>query len=405
MRLNPLNALTVNEKKTYIRDSLRALPEGFVIGLTQTFFLYIAIAFFDASDFAKSLISAGQFIGFFAAIFSGYVLGRLKKASAAALLTFLGSVFVILTGCVNNTMMYVGAVVISGVLLYLRPPLFTAVYQENYRRHHLGRLFSAFVFLSTVSGLIAGSLIGFILERDIALFRPVFIVSGASLLLTSYLVYTIPSTEIQREDGAGFVADLSLLVKDRVFGRISFSWFLMGFANLWTLPLRVVYLAESGRGLGLSPLTVSIMMGIVPNATRLLMNRVWAVLFDKIGLLYYRILVNVFIGTGILLFFSSRNLITVNIGNVLVNIGLSGSPFIWNLWVNKIAPPGESHRYMSVHTFLAGIRGIMAPFLGFMFIQSFSLRTIGFASAGLILLSILLLLPLISTFQSVQSSN
>ncbi len=186
---------------------------------------------------------------------------------------------------------------------------------------------------------------------------------------------------------------------------MSVSWFLMGFANLWTLPLRVVYLAESDRGLGLSALTVSVMMGIIPNAIKITMNRVWAGLFDRIGLIHYRILVNVFIGTGILLFFSTRNLIVVHIGNILINVGLAGSPFIWNLWVNKVAPEGESHRYMSVHTFLAGVRGILAPFLGFSFIQSYSLAAIGYTSAGLVLTSILLLIPLISSFRSFQSSG
>ena len=405
MKQRMYRTLSGVERHTYLCDSIRSIPDGFVVSFAQTFFLLIAISVFHTSDFAKSIISSSNFIGFLLALFTSVLFKGRKISTAAAALTFLGGVAIILTGCAVSSWLYVAGVVASGIAINMRPPLFTSLYEQNYKKTHLGRLYSTAILLSTFSTLFASTAIGFLLDRDIHLYRIPFIVVGCALVAVSWLVHTIPSGKLGMKRVTGFLSDLSLLWKNRLFGIMSLSWFLMGFANLWSLPLRVVYLAEADRGLGLSPLYVSIVLGIVPPAIRLLTNRMWAVLFDKIELLHYRILVNVFIGTGILLFFATKNLVVINIGNVLLNVGFAGSPFIWNLWVNKIAPAGESHRYMSVHTFLAGIRGIAAPFAGFSFIGVFSISMVGYASVGLVLVSILLLVPLISSLHSLRPSD
>jgi hypothetical protein len=49
--------------------------------------------------------------------------------------------------------------------------------------------------------------------------------------------------------------------------------------------------------------------------------------------------------------------------------------------------------YMSVHTFFTGIRGVVAPMAAFQLCERFSLPTLGFASAALIVIPSLMLLP------------
>jgi hypothetical protein len=48
---------------------------------------------------------------------------------------------------------------------------------------------------------------------------------------------------------------------------------------------------------------------------------------------------------------------------------------------------------MSVHTFFTGVRGVVAPLVAFHLIRHVPLATMGWISAGLILLASLLLLP------------
>jgi hypothetical protein len=48
---------------------------------------------------------------------------------------------------------------------------------------------------------------------------------------------------------------------------------------------------------------------------------------------------------------------------------------------------------MSVHTFLTGVRGVLAPLVAFHAIHSLEMQTLGWVAAGLIVASILLLVP------------
>jgi hypothetical protein len=65
----------------------------------------------------------------------------------------------------------------------------------------------------------------------------------------------------------------------------------------------------------------------------------------------------------------------------------------WSLWVTKFAPPERVADYMSVHTFFTGIRGVAAPLAAFYFADRLSLGAMAGVSAGLIVISILLMLP------------
>jgi hypothetical protein len=48
---------------------------------------------------------------------------------------------------------------------------------------------------------------------------------------------------------------------------------------------------------------------------------------------------------------------------------------------------------MGVHTFLTGVRGVAAPVVAFQLVQCYPLASLGWASAGMIIVSTLLLLP------------
>ena len=84
------------------------------------------------------------------------------------------------------------------------------------------------------------------------------------------------------------------------------------------------------------------------------------------------------------------------IGAIIFGISNAGADIAWSLWVTKLAPPNRVADYMSVHTFLTGIRGVIAPLVAFHFVTSFSsgaMGTLGGISASLILTASLLLIP------------
>jgi hypothetical protein len=289
------------------------------------------------------------------------------------------------------------AVIVTAAAAFFtsKMPFLLGVYEENYMPCRRGRLFStAMLTLITVS-LTCNFVFGKLLKADIGNYVYTLMFAGVTGITSAIIIFNIPSSNPVGANGRNPFRNFSLIYKRPIFGYILLVWFIFGFANLWIRPLRVVYLAEAERGLDLSPMTVLIIMGIIPEATRLLFTRIWAKLFDRVNFIVLRIALNLFLAAGVLIFFISNNPVIIGVGSFFSGMGFAGGAIAWHLWVTKVAPKGEAHIYGSIHTFLTGLRGIIGPYIGFLFIYSFSIRTIGITSCMLIIFSIILLIPII----------
>ena len=100
-----------------------------------------------------------------------------------------------------------------------------------------------------------------------------------------------------------------------------------------------------------------------------------------------------FFGTGIALFFISKNLLVIGIGSALIGLAFAGGSIAWTLWVTKYAPPGKVSAYMSVHVCLTGIRGTIGPIIGYWTAAQVGATVTGWISFGLMALATGLLIP------------
>jgi MFS family permease len=71
----------------------------------------------------------------------------------------------------------------------------------------------------------------------------------------------------------------------------------------------------------------------------------------------------------------------------------AGGDVAWSLWVTKFAPPERVADYMSVHTFLTGVRGVLAPLVAFAVASPASLNLLATVSVALIVAATLILVP------------
>jgi MFS family permease len=159
------------------------------------------------------------------------------------------------------------------------------------------------------------------------------------------------------------------------------------------LPMRVEYLANPKYHLALHVSQIAFLTGVVPNIARLIMSPIWGWLFDRMNFFALRITLNIGFAIGILAFFTSADPKGLFIGAVVFGISNAGGDVAWSLWVTKFSPPEHVADYMSVHTFLTGVRGVLAPLVAFHAIHSLAMHTLGWIAAGLIVASILLLVP------------
>jgi MFS family permease len=210
---------------------------------------------------------------------------------------------------------------------------------------------------------------------------------AAALAFASLCLWRVPSRPLTPTASLHPLRAMRFVRSDPVFRLTLISWMFMGFANLMMLPLRVEYLANPQYGLALSTGMVALLVGVIPNAARLVMSPVWGWAFDRLNFFALRVTLNMGFAVGIVAFFSSDSMYGLVLGAVVFGIGLAGGDVAWNLWVTKFAPPERVADYMSVHTFFTGLRGLVAPLVAFHLAAHTSLPVMGGISAALIVVA------------------
>jgi MFS family permease len=383
------------QARTFKLDALRGSVDGVVLATVQSTALVIAVKYFHAPDSLTALIAAAPFIGNIFSLFYSARLATSRRpvAELAAIPLLMGSLFFFISAWMPSVETFACVVTVAIVFHTLRLTFLAAIYQQNYAPSDRGRLFSRGLLFGIVTSLLSSLGFGKLLEHDLGKYKFVFIATAIAACLSFFATRAMPTQPPNAEGRSNPLKNLGLVVRDRAFGYMVFVWSVFGFANLWVMPLRVVYLADPVRGLDLSPFTVLLIQQVVTEAARLLFTPLWGRLFDRLNFAALRIVLNAFLGIGLLLFFLTRNPYVIALGSFLVGISNAGGGIAWSLWVTRFSPARETHVYMSVHTFFTGVRGIIGPYLGFLFVQTYSLRSIGFVSCGLVVLSMLLLWP------------
>ena len=389
--------VTDRERRTFFLDSIRMGTDGVWISLHQTVILVIAISVFAASDLLKSVLASAPHIGQLLTLFVTAALAgtRLRPSVIAGILGAIAALALAGAAAVNSAAGFVALILIAMTMIQLRLPYTASIHERNYPAERRGRRFSIGLIMTVIVALTSDLVAGRLLETDVTLYRPLLGGAAAIVLAGSVALALVPSPASPVNESRNPFRNLDIVRQDALFRRLTVAWFILGFSNLWTVPLRVVYLAEAERGLGLSPLLVMLIGGVIPQATRLIFSRIWAGFFDRTHLVVIRMILALILGAGIFVFFATEILWVVIAGQVLINLAFAGGPILWNLWVTRIAPPGKSSVYMSVHTFMTGIRGTIGPALGFLATTALSFRQVGMISFAGTIVAALYLIPVL----------
>jgi hypothetical protein len=379
---------------TFRYEAYRAVATGIVETASATFLLIIAVRWFEAGAFAKGCVAAGSGLGYLVSpgVVSLVQYLRLPAATAAARLALTGGLAMAAAAAVPILSVFTAASVISLATAGALIPLLTQVYQDNYPPETRGRLFSRTVMIRIVTAATFSLGAGRLLSADISYFRLLLVMFALALVYASWCLARIPSSPLAAGSGNPFRM-FHAVRDDRVFRATLISWMFMGFANLMMLPLRVEYLANPRYGLMLRPDMIAVLTGVVPNVARLIMSPIWGVLFDRANFFVLRMALNGGFALGIISFFTSDSTLGLMLAAMTFGVSTAGGDVAWSLWVTKIAPPHRVADYMSVHTFFTGLRGLVAPMVGFALVERYSMVGMGWVAAGCILIASLMLLP------------
>ena len=382
-------------KETYKYDLWRGFFEGIMSSGIQTFALFIAIRHYNAGERLKSIIAAAPFIGMILSLPLVYLTAGkgLKKSYCGAAPLVLSAIGLIIAAWTPILELYVLMISIAYICRGAVLPYLTSIYGDNYRKETRAKSFSKPLLLTVATSALFGLIGSLLLEINIINYRWVLTVVAISALAKAWAMSSIPTQTIEKVSHNNPFGSLAYTIKDKAFGYVLLTWFIMGFANLWVLPLRVDFIASSVYGIEASPLIVALIITIIPETMRFLFIPFWARLFDTMNFVVLRMILNILFGVGIALFFISKNLLVIGTGSALIGLAFAGGSIAWTLWVTKYAPPGKVSSYMSVHVCLTGIRGTIGPMIGYWTAAQVGVTTTGWISCGLMFIATIMLFP------------
>jgi hypothetical protein len=361
----------------------------------QTFALFIAIRYYNAGEGFKSVIAAAPFIGMVLSLPLVYLTAGkgLKKSYCGAAPLVLSAICLIIAAWIPILELYVLMISIAYICRGAVLPYLTSIYGDNYIKETRAKSFSKPLLLTVATSALFGLAGSLLLEVNIINYSWVLTIVAICALAKAWAMSSIPAQIIEKTTHNNPFGSLEYTIKDKAFGYVLLTWFIMGFANLWVLPLRVDFIASSVYEIEASPLIVALIITIIPETMRFLFIPFWARLFDTMNFVVLRMILNVLFGVGIALFFISKNLLVIGTGSALIGLAFAGGSIAWTLWVTKYAPPGKVSAYMSVHVCLTGIRGTIGPMIGYWTAAQVGVTTTGWISCGLMFIATIMLFP------------
>ena len=401
---------------TFRLEKRRAICNG-ILETAGTTFLLLAVVkgFGDPGVVAKALVSTAASMGLLLTPVVVTIVQALKlpAGAAASRMSIIGAFFFFLIAAIESLPLFLFGSIVAMSCSTGAIPLLTQIFRDNYPENKRGHYFSRTVWFRVVGAGIFSFVAGYFLtktgadtQEGLGYYRWLLVIFGAAFLASWYFLKHFPSRQLDSSVGSHPFRTLRYAKTDKLFQHALICWMMMGFGNLMMIPIRIEYLTNPIYGLQQSDLIISILTLVIPNLFRLLLNPLWGWLFDRINFFLLRSVLNLFFALGIIIFFSSQSLTGMIIGQIFFGIAHAGGDIAWGMWVTKLAPANRVADYMSVHTFFTGVRGVLAPIIGFSVLASgLSIGNLSYISAGMIILSAILLIPAIRQTQNKNSNS
>lgn len=374
---------------TYRYEIWRSPFTGIITEGWQTFALLVAIRVFEAPELFKSFIASANAIGNLLTPLALYLVSRTLRTSSQLLIylwaatgaTFIGAAFW------PGLWGFAFWIVLGQLIAAQTAPFILLIYSQNFRHTERGSKLSFAFMITALSGALFCLLAGRLMDIHIGWYRPLYLVMAGAGFTAAALYRKVPSAPPESRQIAHPLRNFKYIFTDKLFGRLLLSWKFMGLANLMMIPLRVEYMANPAYGMNFSNEKIALVTVFLPAIARMLSTHLWGRLFDRVNFLTLRTIVNAIFLVSILLFFNTHSFFWLCVSALLIGMAFGGGGVMWTLWVTKIAPPEKVPAYMGIHVSLTGLRGVIAPFLGFYLIAHFSPPNVSYVAAVLILLS------------------
>jgi MFS family permease len=375
--------------RTFFFDSLRHLFQGALDSAFLTIGLLVSIRVFHAPNSLKSILSALTWLGGLVAPLVTRLAARTEMRATffgfllfvAIAASFLGAAWV------ESFTSYLLLTSFASICFRAEGAVLIGMYVENYPLRERASRMALGMTLAALMGIVFGHGSGVVLDWDLNNYRLLLLSVAACALISGLCLLPIPSSPLGTSNRHG-PSYLSYLLRDRLFGRLSLYAFSIGLAYQMLIPIKVEYLANGRYGLDLSNRMVMLLSWVIPNLARVLSTPFFGLLFDRVRLMYTRILVGAVTFFGILIFFNGNTIPVLALGSVALGMAMGGSYVLHSLWVAKITSEDRLPAYMSVYLLISGLRSLLAPLIGYALLSISSPSCVGNCASILVLIAI-----------------
>jgi MFS family permease len=373
--------------RTCFFDSLRLLFQGVLDASFLSLGLLVAIRVFHGSNGAKGLLSSLVWLGgiFAPPLTRLAARSRWKCTHCAALLFLLCAACFVGVASARSFPLYVLLLALASVLFRVEGALMVGIYVANYDARRRASRLSLGLVLSATMAVAFGHGSGILLNRSLDLYRHLFLAVALCSVLCALFTVGIPSGPVRRPSD-GPTRYLPYLIRDRLFGKMTFLFFLVGVAYQMLIPIRMEYLANPAYGADWDNFSILLLVCVIPNVARILSTAPLAILFDRARLITTRLTVNGAFFLGIVTFFGARRFPLLALGSAFLGIAMAGSFVMHGLWPTKFVPAEKLPAYTSIYLMVSGFRSVCAPVFAYALLSIGSPIFVAWV-AGLLLLA------------------
>ncbi|MCP5537330.1 MAG: MFS transporter [Akkermansiaceae bacterium] len=384
------------QQRTFGLELVRSVPQGFIETAGSTFAMYVAITVFGAPVWMKMVIAGAASVGLLLSLFTVQIVRRLGcSVNAASVFVWCASAlgFAMSAMAGDSLDLYLAGICLSAVMLTVGSPLISQIYRKHYSNRVRGKLFSYAGVVRAMTGAVAGIGVGIWLARQGGDYHGLFWFYAACCLVMAGCVFAMARVRLRKTQRLKLFDAFQHVSQDRAFRKLLICWMLLGMGNLLSFALFVEYISNPVYGFELTADKAGLITSTIPMLVFIVCIVPWGMVFDRLPFYRVRIMVNVFFFIGILIFYLGGSYFALCLGMVFHAVGRSGGNILWSLWVTRFATEENVGEYMSVHSSLTGVRGVLAPVIAFSVAGWLGPGAVAIGGAALILVSSLLLIP------------
>lgn len=384
------------QKRTFGLELVRSIPQGFIETAGSTFAMYIAIRVFGAPVWMKMVIAGAASFGLLFSLFTVQIVRRLGcSVNAASIFIWCMSAIGFATSAMagDSIEIYLAGICLAAVMMTVGSPLISQIYRKHYPNKVRGKLFSMAGVVRAMTGAAAGIGVGLWLANKGDDFHNLFWFYSACCLMMAACVFSMARVKLRKTKRLKLFDAFQHVSQDKAFRKLLFCWMLLGMGNLLSFALFVDYISNPVYGFELDASKAGFITSTIPMLALIVCMVPWGMVFDRLPFYRVRVMVNAFFFIGILIFFLGGSYLALCIGMVFHGIGRSGGNILWSLWVTRFSSEDNVGEYMSVHSSLTGVRGVLAPVIAFAVAGWMGPGVVAIGGAALILISSLLLIP------------